>query len=225
MRIDRGPVNCGCSIDWDLHIFRAAEALHAAALAELVRRRPKSIEPNDSLSPINALRRMLLEMEVPKTLEGRRERFRRWGRVVEMLHVLQQRYPNHRFDTGKHLTGIAENIVRHVRSEMVISKTRLVCGAVSPSGFVMQACRLLEPFLAVAAGCADEEVSMLRELIQGLLPAAANIEVTVRRRDQAMDGLEMTMIRSHGDKVVEDRVEAMFERLDLNVDLDCEYWT
>ena len=78
----------------------------------MVRWRSAVEKPADGHSPVNALRRLLLERKVPGMLEEHKERFRAWKVVSEMLPALRL-YPDHRFDTSVYLTCIADNIIRH----------------------------------------------------------------------------------------------------------------
>lgn len=217
-RADGGPVHCGCQIDWDAHIVQAIEALHAPALAELVRRRPAD-RPNDSFSPINALRRLLLQMELPMTLDGRKTKFRAWKIAAEMWLIIQDRYPDHRFDVSRLLARVSDSTILQLRTELEISVARFNIGGLSAKGFAIQVQRLMMPFLGIAAGCSDLEMSRLEVLIGSFVPEEAKIRIAITRRTPAKEGLDMEMICEDEDARVSwsAGVEEMLQ-------LDCEVW-
>ncbi|KAI9764154.1 MAG: hypothetical protein M1840_008636 [Geoglossum simile] len=218
-RKDGGPMECGCHLDWDAHISKAVEGLQPYAVSELVRRRPHET-PKDSYSPINALRRTLLGLKLPRNLDERRERFRAWKHATEMLPIIHHRYPDHRFNASTLLRGIASAIIQHIGPELDISAARFRAGALSARGLALQVTRLLTPFLAIAAGCEFGEVSKLQDFVQALVPPAAKVEVVMGKREQEKEGLEVEMRCDEEDGRVEWRKEGTLEGADLR----CEVW-
>jgi hypothetical protein len=219
VRSDGGPVKCSCHIDYDAHILKATEALHAPALSELVRRRSNQT-PKDAFSPINALRRLPLQSDVPKTLNGRRERLRTWSAMVEMLPIIQFRYPDHRFDVSQLLVGVADKIIWQLTPELTISAARFSMDALSAKGIYLQVRRLMMPYLAIAAGCSDQQVLRLEFLVRAFHPVAVGMECSASRKALAKEGLAIEIMCGDGNKKVAWAVE---ERVSIS-ELDCQLW-
>ncbi|KAK0740376.1 hypothetical protein B0T18DRAFT_417827 [Schizothecium vesticola] len=94
-------------------------------------------------------------------------------------------------------------------------------GALSAKGLQLQVRRLMLPYLAIAAGCTDQEVFRLEFLVRAFLPVAAGVECSVSRKAVAKEGLAIEIMCSDGNKKVAWAVE---EGVSIS-ELGCQVWT
>lgn len=191
VRRDGEPMACGCRIDWDAHIVKAIEALHVSAVEKLVMERHSTEPVKDAFSRINALRRVLFGIDIPTTAGGRHARYAAWEKIRAMTPTLHRRVHHHRYDISILLRNLADRIMVNIADELEICNRRLLAGAVSVLGYIRRLKLVLEPFLAVAAGCQDVEIERLQSSLNERFPDRAGIAVRITRRAVAWEGLDI----------------------------------